>query len=453
MILCVKHLPLRPHSRRDIPSYPSLPPRLTPPHPQVARLAQHELGRVLAFSKHIRTCANKYEVGVNFRVNSPNYDRVVEMSALVAALNLAFPEYQDPSNYPWPGIERKLQPGSGWSPSPRPPVISHRDPGDDIKEFLAKADAGIAADKSRASPGPEMSRAMAPAGLGGQGRSAVKQGRQAWGEGTDPDGVDRRHLVKGDGEQVGGRPGQHVSVGVRPSSASAVRPLQQTASGRFNAMTSPEPGSVAFSSQAGQAGLSPYAVGGGRHGQAQRPQSAGAGTHHGAAGASRSAFLDTYDGGGVPSSRGIAGHHTPRALTPGISARPHSGRAGGAYASPMSRRPHSASVGPAPVQAMSASYRNLPARGLEVQPAYILSAASMQAMMAARSGVGHSLSDLFRGRGGAESPSQGSPSGGSAGGSSSRSHSRQGQNSSFVRDLARQACPEVAGLDPMPSDL
>ena len=43
----------------------------------MARLAQAELARVQAFAEHIRFCANKLQLGVNFMPNTPNFDRVV----------------------------------------------------------------------------------------------------------------------------------------------------------------------------------------------------------------------------------------------------------------------------------------------------------------------------------------------------------------------------------------
>lgn len=427
----------------------------------MARLAQHELGRVLAFSEHIRVCANKFEVGVNFRINAPNYDRVVEMSALVAALNLAFPEYRDPSLYPWPGMERKMLPGSGWSPSPRPPTISYRDPGDDIKEFLAKADAASAADKSRASFGPEMVQAMTHVGHYGHGRGK-KHHKKAWGTGLEDGEIDTatgdarygpkppQHDV--DGEAGGPRAVRplHASFSVRPASASrsqAGPQLQQTASGRFNSMTSPEPGSMAANIQYGQPVQSAQILASGKH-CPPRPQSAGAGTYHGmtthSAGSNKSGFsISTHDGSPVP-SRGIASN-IPRALSHGHISRPGSGGRMNAVPSPLTltstsmQRPHSASVGS--VRAASASYRNLPARRVEVQATYSVSAASMQGLMG-RVASGQSLSEMLGkgGGGGDDSPN------GSAGGS--RSQSRLG--GSFVRDLPRMAYPEVAGLDPMP---
>lgn len=49
----------------------------------------------------LRACAEKMEIGVNFVAETPNLDRVVEMSALTQALNKAFPD-MTPDQYPWP---------------------------------------------------------------------------------------------------------------------------------------------------------------------------------------------------------------------------------------------------------------------------------------------------------------------------------------------------------------
>lgn len=49
----------------------------------------------------IRVCAEKMEIGVNFVAQTPNLDRVVEMSALTEALGKAFPD-MTPDQYPWP---------------------------------------------------------------------------------------------------------------------------------------------------------------------------------------------------------------------------------------------------------------------------------------------------------------------------------------------------------------
>ncbi|KAG1678269.1 hypothetical protein FOA52_013890 [Chlamydomonas sp. UWO 241] len=87
------------------------------PHVQVARLAAAELARVATFAEHIRMCANKYGLGVNFMPGTPCYDRVVEMQALNEALARAYPDYPSPDTYPWPDHETKAA-GTGWAPSP-----------------------------------------------------------------------------------------------------------------------------------------------------------------------------------------------------------------------------------------------------------------------------------------------------------------------------------------------
>lgn len=77
----------------------------------MARIAATELQRVAAFAAHIRHCAAKMSLGVNFLDGTPNLDRVVEMSALTEALQAAFPEVVTPWAYPWPGspnIERTV---------------------------------------------------------------------------------------------------------------------------------------------------------------------------------------------------------------------------------------------------------------------------------------------------------------------------------------------------------
>jgi len=106
--------------------------------PQVltARLAQEELGRVMAFAEHIKWCANKLQLGVNFMPNTPCYERVVEMQALNEALIKAFPEF-DPSLYPWPDSELRLQPGTGWVVPPEAKSIDIKDPAILIIELAA----------------------------------------------------------------------------------------------------------------------------------------------------------------------------------------------------------------------------------------------------------------------------------------------------------------------------
>lgn len=63
---------------------------------RVADVAEGELWRVSHFLSHIRACANKLTLGVNYVPGTPNWDRVVEMRALTEALALAFPELQRP---------------------------------------------------------------------------------------------------------------------------------------------------------------------------------------------------------------------------------------------------------------------------------------------------------------------------------------------------------------------
>ncbi|EFJ42702.1 hypothetical protein VOLCADRAFT_97128 [Volvox carteri f. nagariensis] len=104
------------------------------PKVHVARLAQAELARVQLFAEHIRYCANKFEMGVNFVPNTPNYDRVVEMQALTEALAKAFPDV--PTNQlPWPEHEKRLEPGTGWVASPPARSLTYRDPMDIINRI------------------------------------------------------------------------------------------------------------------------------------------------------------------------------------------------------------------------------------------------------------------------------------------------------------------------------
>lgn len=75
----------------------------------LAQLAATELGRVRAFATHIRACAAKLQLGINFLTETPNLDRVVEMSALTDALRAAFPDVVEPRDYPWPIEELSMQ--------------------------------------------------------------------------------------------------------------------------------------------------------------------------------------------------------------------------------------------------------------------------------------------------------------------------------------------------------
>ncbi|KAF5827807.1 hypothetical protein DUNSADRAFT_18705, partial [Dunaliella salina] len=89
-----------------------------------------------AFAEHIKWCANKLQLGVNFMPNTPCYERVVEMQALNEALIKAFPEF-DPSMYPWPDSELRLQPGTGWVAPPEAKPIDIKDPALLIMELAA----------------------------------------------------------------------------------------------------------------------------------------------------------------------------------------------------------------------------------------------------------------------------------------------------------------------------
>jgi hypothetical protein len=75
----------------------------------VAQLAAAELARVKIFAAHMRHCAAKLQLGVNFLADTPNLDRVVEMSALTDALKAAFAEVQQPRDYPWPALQQQQQ--------------------------------------------------------------------------------------------------------------------------------------------------------------------------------------------------------------------------------------------------------------------------------------------------------------------------------------------------------
>ncbi|KAL0042270.1 hypothetical protein WJX77_008145 [Trebouxia sp. C0004] len=74
------------------------------PQVSIAQAAQGELHRVERFIQHIRVCAEKMEIGVNYVPETPNLDRVVEMSALTEALHKAFPDLT-PDQYPWPNTQ------------------------------------------------------------------------------------------------------------------------------------------------------------------------------------------------------------------------------------------------------------------------------------------------------------------------------------------------------------
>lgn len=61
---------------------------------RAAKIAAEELRRVADFLTVLRACAARAALGVNFIPGTPNLHRVVEMSALSAALAAAFPELE-----------------------------------------------------------------------------------------------------------------------------------------------------------------------------------------------------------------------------------------------------------------------------------------------------------------------------------------------------------------------
>lgn len=68
----------------------------------------------------LRACAEKMEIGVNYVPETPNLDRVVEMSALTEALNKAFPD-MTPDQYPWPTSHQGGDTGRVRGSWPAPP--------------------------------------------------------------------------------------------------------------------------------------------------------------------------------------------------------------------------------------------------------------------------------------------------------------------------------------------
>ncbi|KAK9813278.1 hypothetical protein WJX72_011826 [[Myrmecia] bisecta] len=84
------------------------------PAVRVATAAQAELDRVAAFMAHIRSCAIKMEIGVNYVPATPNLDRVVEMQTLTDALERTFPDL-DVASYPWPRREADSKLKGAWT--------------------------------------------------------------------------------------------------------------------------------------------------------------------------------------------------------------------------------------------------------------------------------------------------------------------------------------------------
>ena len=161
------------------------------PQVKIARLAAIELGRVQAFAEHIRYCANKFGLGVNFMPNTPNYDRVVEMQALNESLIRAFPDMQ-PDGYPWPDHERRGERGTGWVAAPEAKSLVMPDPGAEIMRIaLGKPRQRNTASPQRgpspplptsASPLPPARRAspsMTASDAGGLSSSSAAQGENS----------------------------------------------------------------------------------------------------------------------------------------------------------------------------------------------------------------------------------------------------------------------------------
>lgn len=126
-----------------------------------------------AFAEHIKFCANKIALGVNFMPNTPNYDRVVEMQALVESLQKAFPDYPNDRDYPWPDHERKGEAGTGWVQAPQPPSLNLKDPAIEIfKLAMGRSRRGSSAGTSRGpSPGAE-----SPVGPGSPSKATPRSG-------------------------------------------------------------------------------------------------------------------------------------------------------------------------------------------------------------------------------------------------------------------------------------
>ncbi|GLC39630.1 hypothetical protein PLESTM_000919800 [Pleodorina starrii] len=151
------------------------------PKVHVARLAQAELARVQLFAEHIRFCANKFEMGVNFVPNTPNYDRVVEMQALTEALSKAFPDVA-PNSLPWPDHERRLEPGTGWVAAPAARNLTYRDPMDIINKIAKGKPINLSSNQGN-SNGP--SRGDSPAPPTSRGHSATPAGAVGAADGGD----------------------------------------------------------------------------------------------------------------------------------------------------------------------------------------------------------------------------------------------------------------------------
>lgn len=190
------------------------------PQVQRARLALAELGRVQAFAEHIKFCANKLQLGINFMGGTPSYDRVVEMQALNESLAKAFPDYE-PQAYPWPGHERRREKGTGWVESPATKQLDIRDPAQDIMRIVAGKSRPASASAAR----PASARPATASAAGATVSSQVQRPMSAMPGGVGV--VTSTTTTQAVGPQLGLHGSVvHESVEVRPTSASTpTRPL------------------------------------------------------------------------------------------------------------------------------------------------------------------------------------------------------------------------------------
>ncbi len=227
------------------------------PQVQVARLATAELGRVQAFAEHIRMCANKVGLGVNFMPNTPCYDRVVEMQALNEALLKAFPDVAS-DDYPWPDYEIKGKQGTGWVAAPEPKSLVLPNPAAEI--------ARMALGKKPLSPGRRSeSPSMSP-------RSASPEPRQTSWQQSRPASAAPAIGAAGKAERISSSGRTRFSNLMETSPSPRAASLSASLSSRRK---SPATAWAGFS--ADQSPLSKAAAGGNKalqHQQPSRPQSA-----------------------------------------------------------------------------------------------------------------------------------------------------------------------------------
>jgi len=129
---------------------------------RLAAVAQDELTRVVAFLAHIRVCAAKLALGVNFVPGTPNLARVVEMQALSEALLCAYPELTAPelappleraAFLPWPDHEHGGQPGHGWCAATAPQSVTPPDVWASTRAILARRPKSAGARRTCAAQG------------------------------------------------------------------------------------------------------------------------------------------------------------------------------------------------------------------------------------------------------------------------------------------------------------